>query len=431
MWWYTLGVLVLWVVNPELRRLAEWRFGAAPVDVFPVLPLLALIPHSWSLTLGGGWRRLSRPLVIATWTWLGAFSYALVVAIANGNIAPGAYAFASFVLPIGIGLWFAADSAPFGQAYGRVTRLLFGLTTVISIYGIVQFVVAPPWDTLWLTNVIAGGSLSFGRPAPFMIRVFSVLNSPGPFGSFMAVMLVLALPQLNLRRPWLLAQIPFWLVAIGLSLDRSGWLLFASGAVIYLALTPRRAALLVTAGFSAALLAVLIVVLPAIVGNDGVLKNLGDRFSSFSDLDQDRSGNERRNLYDTGLQLLWDAPFGHGLGVVGTATKLSDTAATTDFDSGVLARLVEMGLPGVALFSGALAMLTAATFRAWNCAGFERDVALQSVAGMALAVVLALVGSEIFGDVSGILILLLWLICGMAISAQPVSRQYQHRRLAT
>jgi O-antigen ligase len=349
--------------------------------------------------------------------WLGAFGYALVIALVNDNLLPGTYDFANFVMPLGIGLWVAADDAPLATAYSRVTRLLFALTTVISVYGIVQYVIAPEWDALWLRNAITGGALSFGRAAPFQIRVFSMLNSPGPFGNFMALMLLLALPQLSLRRPWALAQIPFWLVAFGLSLDRSGWLLFAFGTVVYLLLTPRRGALLATAGLSAALLAVLVVILPAAIGNDAVLTSLNDRFASFSDLDSDRSGKDRLNLYDTGVSLISETPFGHGLGVLGTATKLGDSAATTDFDSGVLARLVEMGIPGFMLFLVTLYVLAAAILRVWRQAGRSRDATLQSIAGMAFAVLISLLETELFGDISGLLILTLWLICGLTIRA--------------
>lgn len=422
MWWYTFGVLVLWVVNPELRRLYEWRFGAGPVDVFPLLPFMAVVPHFWSLTLGGGWQRLPRLLVVAAWVWLGAFGYALFVSIVNGNILPGAYTFLNFILPLGIGLWIAADEQPFAKTYERVTRLLFGVTTVISIYGIVQYVVAPAWDTLWLQNVIATGSTSFGRPAPFLIRVWSMLASPGPFGNFMAVMLLLALPQLSLRRPWLLAQIPVWLIAFALSLDRSGWLLFASGAVVYLIFAPRRGALLVSAAFSTALLAGLVVLLPVVTGNAAVITNLSDRFATFSDLDSDQSANDRRNLYDTGAQLVTDRPFGSGLGVVGTATKLGEAEATTSFDSGFLSRLVEMGLPGATLLLAAYGILGWAIFGVWKRAGSTQDYRLQSVASMALAVELALVGAHLSGDINGLLLLGMWLVAGLAVRTAPAAR---------
>jgi hypothetical protein len=190
MWVYTLGTLVLWVVNPELRRVFEWRFGYGTIDVFPVLPFLAVLPHVFSLTYGGGWQRLPRPLMFASWVWLGAFCYAFSLAIVNGNAAPGAYSMCNFVLPLGLGLWIAADGASARDAMSRVTRVAFVLTSVISVYGIVQYAVAPEWDRFWLKHVIAGGASSFGRPEPLQIRVFSMLASPGPFGGFMALMLL-------------------------------------------------------------------------------------------------------------------------------------------------------------------------------------------------------------------------------------------------
>src|SRR4030081_1469123 len=97
-------------------------------------------------------------------------------------------------------------------SYARVTKVLFGLTTILSVYGIIQYVFLPPWDAFWLQNVSAQGSLSFGKPFPFQVRVFSMLNSPGPFGSFMACILHMVFPTFAPPRPSLLAQMPFWLI---------------------------------------------------------------------------------------------------------------------------------------------------------------------------------------------------------------------------
>jgi hypothetical protein len=429
MWVYTLGTFVLWVVNPELRRVFEWRFGYGGVDVFPLFPFLAVLPHVFSLTYGGGWQRLPRPLMFSTWVWLGAFCYAFVLAIVNGNATPGAYSLCNFVLPLGLGLWIAADPASAPDAVSRVTRVAFLLTSVISVYGIVQYVVAPEWDRLWLEHVIAGGALSFGRPEPFQIRVFSMLASPGPFGGFLAVMLLFALPHLSVRRLWLLAQMPIWLVAFGLSQDRSGWLLFGLGACVYLLLSPRRGAMLFAGGICAALMTGLVVLLPAMVGNDGVFQTLSDRFSTLSDPDSDRSANDRLNLYGATVSQIVDAPFGYGLGVVGTATKLSDSSATTDVDSGFLCRLLEMGVPGFAMFVGALGVLMATLLKMRYGAGRVADVALQMQSSMAISVLVALFGSELSGDVSGLLMLALWLVCGVTLRAYlPMQRAVTDER---
>jgi putative inorganic carbon (HCO3(-)) transporter len=423
MWRYTCAALVLWVVNPELRRLFEWRFGYGSVDVFPLLPFLAVLPHVWSLTYGGGWRRLSRPLTIASWIWLGAFGYAFVLAVAKGNVLPGAYAFANFVLPIVIGLWVAADELPTLKAYARTMRLLYVLTTIVSAYGIVQYVVAPEWDRLWLRHVIESGSLSFGLPAPFEIRVFSMLSSPQPFGTFVAIMLLFALPGLSLRRPLGLLPIPIWIVAFGLSLDRTGWLIFAAGAVIYTLLAPSRGVIVATASLCAALVAGAVLILPAATGNGDVVAVLQSRLTTFSDLENDRSGNERRELYASALGRIAQAPLGEGLGVVGTSTKLGSAAVTTDVDSGLLGRLFEMGLPGAALFLTTLGVLVAAAGRVWQSAQRAQDAAVQGIAAVAIAAIVSHLGSEIFTDLAGLPLLALWLIC--ALAARPDSINFQ------
>lgn len=418
MWRYTLAVLVLWMVNSELRRVYDWKFGFSTLEGLAVIPLLALIPHVWSLTFGGGWARLSRPVAIAAWLWLGGFTYAFVVAIVCGNVLPGIYSFVLYVLPITIGLWIAADPTPFPVIYKRVTRLLFALATVVSVYAIVQYAVAPVWDVVWLQHMIAGGEHTYGLPAPFEIRVFSTLNSPSVFGVYTGIMLLMALPQLSLSRPLLLAQIPLWLTASLLSLVRTGWLMFVVGATVYLLFAPRRGMLLPTIGLTAALFAGLLVSLPSIFGSDTVLGSLGSRLSTFSNLEDDTSGTARRELYNSAGSLIAIAPYGQGLGVLGTATKLSSSEKTTNFDSGILARIIEMGLPGVILYVAPLLVLVGATFETWNAGRVGRDKGIQSLAAMTLGLEVAFAGQQLSGDASGAPLLLLWLVLCLTVRAR-------------
>jgi putative inorganic carbon (hco3(-)) transporter len=422
MWVYTLGVLVLWIINPELRRLYDWRVGYSAVELISLLPLLSVVPHLWSLTIGGGWRRLPRPIAFAAWLWVSAFFYGFALALANGNTLPGAYAFANFVFPVGVGLWIAADDEPFARAYLRITRLLFTVTTLVSIYAIVQWVVVPPWDAYWLRSVAADQRVaSFGRAEPYQIRVFSVLNSPGPFGSFMATMLLLSLPRLSLKRPLLLAQIPLWLVAFGLSLDRSGWLMLATGALVYLVVAPRRIVLLAAVAASGALLAAGIIILPELTGNDRVSTLVGTRIATLADLNSDRSAQDRAGLYSRGTVDFGSAPMGRGLGVVGTSAKLGEARTTIDFDSGVLARLIELGFPGILLLAGAIAALAATFFGIATRppAGGELDG--RNIAASALALVAGILELELAGDVAVLLVLMLWLFAALAVRSGEFS----------
>jgi hypothetical protein len=331
----------------------------------------------------------------------------------------------NFVVPAGVGLWIAADEEPFSSAYLRVTRVLFAVTTFAAVYGIVQWAIVPPWDGYWLRSVIAEGTLSFGRAEPFQVRVFSVLNSPGPFGNFMAAMLLLALPRLSLSRPLLLVQIPVWLIAFGLSLDRSGWLMFAAGALVYLGFAPRRLTLLATFGSTAVLLAAAVAILPGLIGNDLISTSVSDRIATLSDVGNDRSAEERAVVYAGGFLEFENAPLGRGLGTLGTATKLSDAAISIDFDSGVLARLIELGAPGALLLVAALAWLASACYAGATSRAAPTPIDGRSVAASGLGLIVGLITLELAGEVAGLLVLLLWLFAALAVRsyAAPGTRR--------
>jgi putative inorganic carbon (HCO3(-)) transporter len=422
MWLYTLGLLVLWVINPELRRIYDWRVGYSPISVIALLPLLGVVPHLWSLTTGGGWRRLPAPIAFAVWLYVGAFFYGFALAVANDNLLPGSYSFANFVVPIGVGLWIAADADAFSSAYLRLTRLLFALTTFISVYGIVQWALVPPWDAYWLHNVATDqGAITFGHAEPYQIRVFSVLNSPGPFGNFMAAMLLMSLPRLSLQRPLLLAQMAVWLIAFGLSLDRSGWLMFAIGLVVYLLVAPRRVVLLTAIGASGVLLAAVMAILPLFMGNDLVSTKIGDRVATLGDVGHDDSVADRAELYSYGAIGVGVAPMGRGLGVLGTSTKLNQEQVTTDFDSGVLGRLIELGIPGALMLAGSFASLALTFFGATRRPESGSEFDGRSIAASALALLAGLLFLETSGDVAGLLVLMLWLFAALAVRSSECS----------
>jgi hypothetical protein len=230
----------------------------------------------------------------------------------------------------------------------------------------------------------------------------------------MAVMLLLALPLLSLRRPLLLAQLPIWLIAFGLSLDRSGWLMFIVGAVVYLAFTPRRLTLLVTVVSAAVLLIGAVTVLPGIVGNDLASTSISDRIATLTDLGNDRSASDRLGIYASGFLEFENAPAGRGLGTVGTATKLSRAETTIDFDSGVLARLIELGLPGALLLAAAFAWLGAICYRAIVARPPRDALEIRSIGASGLALLVALLTLELSGEVAGLLALMLWLFVAFA-----------------
>jgi hypothetical protein len=63
--------------------------------------------------------------------------------------------------------------------------------TLMSIYGIYQYIVAPGWDCFYLENPLT--TKAFGLPEPFGIRVFSTMDAPHILGAILSAGLIIIL----------------------------------------------------------------------------------------------------------------------------------------------------------------------------------------------------------------------------------------------
>ncbi|WP_218080010.1 O-antigen ligase family protein [Anthocerotibacter panamensis] len=345
---YAFVVLTAWVMTPGLRRIVDWQLGYGSISVLSILPLLVLLLPV--VLLVGRWRQVPEPLLLLAVVWSGAFVYALGIGLANGQGLAALYTFAQFCLPPAFGLWLTTVWKP--DLYPRLAWWLLGLAVLASLYGFYQFVAPPPWDTQWMVN---SQMTSIGKPEPFEVRVFSVLNSDGPFADFLVFTLLFNLPRFKLERPWSLGMGLLLLLALSLTLVRSAWLGLLGGIILYLVLSPNRSRMLGAATGLVTLGAVGLLLLPALPGSERSSERLTTRFQTFTNLEQDVSIQERQALILPAFERALGEPTGEGLGVIGTATKLSAEAQTTDFDNGYLGRFVEMGYPGFIAYLGVLA----------------------------------------------------------------------------
>ncbi|GAC1442011.1 MAG: hypothetical protein NVS2B8_18270 [Vulcanimicrobiaceae bacterium] len=425
MWWYALTVIAWWLVNPEIRRLVDFRVGFNSVSLISGIPLALLLPFWYDVLARGSWKRLPLPMLVAAWLWVGAFAYGFAIALAGGRLLPGAYTFMDFMLPLGIGLWVATrDEISADDAFEKILRVIFVGATVLGIYGIVQYVVMPPWDAYWMQNAGIG---SIGKPIPYQVRVFSMLNSVGPFGNFMFVALALATPRLSFRRPWFLAQVGVWLASFALSSDRSAWLAYVVFLIVYCALSPRRLPAIRAAGLTAALAVVMTLGLSAITGSSAASQNVIDRFATLGSTGSDESALNRQYQYAAAFADFQEAPIGQGLGLTNTANKLTNVGQTGNgLDSGIFARLLEMGALGGTLFFLGLLVPIAYGFLGWSSASRERDVEAATSLAMATAILVALLSLEISGDAQRALTgMLTWLIAAYVLRrarSEPLAR---------
>jgi len=397
MWWYALGTIGWWLVNPEIRRLVDWKIGFNSVSVISGIPLALLLPFWYDVLVRGAWRRLPLPMLVAAWCWIGAFAYGFAISLVAGRLLPGAYTFADFMLPLGLGLWIATrDEISAAAALERISRLVFVGATVLGMYGIIQYILVPPWDAYWMVNAGIG---SIGKPLPFQVRVFSMLNSAGPFGNFMFVALALVTPRLSFKNPRLLAQAGIWIAAFALSSDRSAWLAYAVFLLCYFVLSPRRFSAMRAAGLAAALAVGMTLSLSALTGSTAATQNVIDRFATLGNAGSDESALDRQNQYAAAFADFVQAPIGQGLGLLNTANKLTNAGqGGNGLDSGIFARLLEMGVIGGGLFFFGLLVPIGSGFAGWLAATRERDVETATSLAMAIGVLVALLSLEVSGD---------------------------------
>lgn len=297
--------LLLWIyiLSPLLRRLIDWKTfyqDQSPVLLAPLL--ITLIP---AIDFR---RRLMSIEPILRWiTLIALFGIAYGAGIGWLKHPGQAVLLATlnWVAPIVLCV-FVASIREREELVRVLTRTVLCSVLAMSLYGIYQYVVAPPWDNFWLRSIdeIAVAP-SFGNPEPFGIRVWSTMNAPGPFSLVLGTFLI----WLAIRETLISTAV----AAIGyatllLTLVRSAWLVTAVGLLlIFIGCRPR----VRPKGFLALLFIFAILLFG--IGHISQAAVIQKRFHTFSDLKDDGSANERLDLYKYMATVILKTPAGNGL----------------------------------------------------------------------------------------------------------------------
>lgn len=348
-WW-------MWFLSPEVRRLADYfKGGYTPTSLVQVAPLAVTMVCGIGLLrrykLLGTWRGLPFLLIL-----LGV-GYAYLVGITSSGMLAATYDLANWVYPVLVGLHILANAHDYPQ-YRRViiSTFVWGML-VMGVYGVVQFFFMPAWDAMWM---IGSQMNSEGDPVRMGVRVFSTMNSSGPFAFAMMAALVLV-PAATERFRWFAAAAGF--ASFGLCLVRSTWGGWIIALAIQLAKSSNRVRVRTILGL--AVLAGLCVPLLAI---GPVADRLQTRLQSITNLDDDHSYAERNKFYATFAETAFTNIAGTGLGATGTSTKLSAPGGQLgkygNFDSGVMNVPFVLGWPGTLLYMSGIGWLLARAVRA-------------------------------------------------------------------
>jgi hypothetical protein len=398
-WW-------VWFLTPEVRRLVDWQSSWHSESTVMLTPFLVtgltfftLLRHSPKLQ---DFPFLPIGMAVA------GLLYGFGVGVFTVGLGTAAFDLINWVVPVVFAFYLLVNSRDY-PVYRRVTQRTFawGLL-VMGLYGLLQFMDPPIWDQAWMQNAPMA---SIGTPEPFKVRVFSTLNSPGPYALVVMAGLLMLLSRGALQHwPSLVAGA----VSLLLSLVRSSWLGFLVGLCFLAAYRGRsRLRLLAT------LVVVGLIAWPLLsFGPLGEVIN--NRLETLGDIEQDVSFQERLAFYEQIAPRAFFNPLGEGLGNTGVATKLANEGGGLgdlgNFDSGILAIAFGLGWLGTLLYAGGLIWLYLNAIH-----GTKRpDLFAAASCAIVTAVLVQLFLGNVATGVSGVV---LWYFLGLAVAARVFHAQ--------
>ena len=390
--------LSLYVFAPFLRRLVDVQIGFDPSGTMLLGPVLAiLIPTVELRHLLVRREQADEDLLPLVLVGL-CITYGMLLSAFAGQFGPLGTAALKMYSPLLYGAWVMRTARRDPSALASATQSFFVLAPLIGLYGIWQYVSPSDWDRYWMLSVSATISV-LGRPEPFQVRVFSMMNSPASFGTYAACGVLLFGFCLRGWKALVLAL----LVGAGLLFTyyRTAWISLALG-IGYGALfarTRERAGLITIAIVAATALAA--------VNDDfgaAVMERLGTLTGSLSD---DGSGKARLGQLFEIYRLVDGMAFGRGFASLATPFNGVDAA-----DGEIVTSIIAMGvLVGSVYLVGLIWACTQALIRIRGSQDPRVIVTGAVIVGMLAAIPLTSVTSGEIG-------LLLWLFVALA-TAQP------------
>lgn len=393
-WW-------VWFLSPFIRRVVDYQSGW--VDPSPIL--LAPVIVSFIAGLGFVWRFLPSlrygglPFVMA---FTGVFYGLGVGLIRSGFDYTLAQPMLVWLTPIFIGFHLFNNWRDYPRYRDAMQRTFLLGALAMGIYGVAQFLVAPAWDRFWMINV---EYLSFGKPEPLGIRVFSTLNAPGPFSIvMMACLLVLFSVRGWLKFPAAAAGYLSFL----LCMTRSAWIGWSVGLLSLLTTMDLKARL--------RLLAVVIVLAAAVMPlamMPPFSQVVVPRLQTMTKPKEDISLAARLDGYGNYLKDAFLDPLGKGIGVMDRVYAVAaDDEGIGPHDSAILELLLSLGVPGTLFYGiGLLFLLLGMRPRAETHGDSFVNAARAISIGMFVQLVLGSVMIGVMGTV-------LWSFAGVTLAAQ-------------
>lgn len=359
----------VWMLTPFYRRLSDVHGGYTDASLVMLAPIAVTACCGFAIA-----SNIRRGSPKALWPYIGLMAvviYGFFSGALQNGLPAATLALLNWVLPILFALHILTLQEEAGEKARQIMLAMVWGGLIIGVYGLIQYLILPAWDAEWMR----GSALeSIGAPIPRMVRVFSTLNSPGPYAQFVSASALIAIATRS-RMRW--GSIVFSLVGLLLSLVRAAWGSWAIALVMLFFWSNVRQKI----AFAATALAAILVITPAIAFSP-LGETINARFATLSNASSDTSYIERVDLYRRFSSTALSSIAGVGLGRTGViSARLSGQSpdavdATNNIDSGVLEIFYTFGLLG-AVF---LAMFGAIYVTSWPDRSNPYGVAAMVVA---------------------------------------------------
>ncbi|MEM8828051.1 MAG: O-antigen ligase domain-containing protein [Cyanobacteria bacterium P01_G01_bin.19] len=388
-WW-------LWFLTPFVRRLAD--IGGVYTEPSPILLAPFLVTAICSITLYEQIPKLNRlgklgtPFILAL---IGLF-YSLMVGTLTRTPSKLVIASLDWFTPVIFGFHIYTNWRSYPEYKRNFERVFLYGVLVVGIYGVIQYLLLPQWEVNWLRNAPIDSICDGGFEA-LKCRVYSTLNSPEPFAGFMAAGLLMLLCSTNkLSIP---AQVAGYLSFL-LAMVRTSWLGWAVGFFFLIFSLKEK--------FQIRLIAVFLIISLCIFPMTQINRFSGitERFSTFTSLESDGSASARQDTYE---EVLGDA----------LTNWLGDGLGGRQYDSTLLALLMNLGWVGTAFYMGGILLLISNLFYQ-SASG--NDAFATATRGVVMTIVARLPLNSPLAGVQGVIF---WAFLGIGVAAH---RYHQHQK---
>ena len=401
---YPAFCLAVFAFSPLLRRIADYHVGFSTFSPILLAPYIVSLPCVLPLL---------RQALVSERSWmfvamLGCFVYACFMALFQDHVVQALYEPLRWVIPIGI-CAFIMERPKLAHATHRgAVWALAVIVLILSVYGVAQYYNPRPWDRMWMINV---HNPTFGQPLPFQVRVFSMMNSPASAANFASTALLLLFGESGLAFLVAIAGVPL----VALTAVRSAWWSLTVGLIVMLVTAPwRQKIFLMSFVLSGALLA------SGLLASRNVLPNevryfINERLYTITDLNTDRSADDRLTTYGQFYSRLADRPFGEGFGV--NSSTISDFAKQNRLvlDSAIMESFLTFGLIGGLVYFFAIGGFLVTGYRACYAGGGRLAACLAAFCAMLAGMPL---GTTQIGEVS----IVAWTCMGVLLATADFER---------